>query len=166
MLEAISLAYAFKIFAPYILKNQSLYWHRKPHFFKHNSTHSILLNSALQYLINFVSLVNVELYNLPGNVNVIADDLSRAIADNLNCNLTKEQPISRQWAKVLPPIPDKFSFSHDTLYKFLTTPLQTEPQDLHDRTQKNSWNQNHRLQFLISINQSCLRNVTSMPWHN
>jgi hypothetical protein len=103
---------------------------------KRNSSHSILLNSTLQYLTNFVSLVNIELYHLPGNVNILADVLSRAIANNLNCNLPKEHPISRQWAKVLPPIPDKFSVSHETLYKFLTHPLSPEPQDLYDRRHK------------------------------
>ena len=140
MLEAISLAYAFKIFAPYILnctaKIKVFTDAKSLIFLKRNATHTILLNSTLQYLINFVSLVNVELYHLPGNVNVLADVLSRAIADNLNCNLTKEHPLSRQWAKVLPPIPEKFSISHETLYKFLTTPLTPEPQDLHDKTHK------------------------------
>jgi len=96
------------------------------------STHSILLNSTLNYLTNFVSLLDVEIYHLPGNVNVLADVLSRAISNNLNCNLSKEHPISKQWAASLPPMPEKFSISHDVLYKFLTKPLTPEPQDLFD----------------------------------
>jgi dUTPase len=140
MLEAISLAYALKIFSAYILNctgSVKIFTDAKSLIFlKRNSSHSILLNSTLQYLTNFVSLVNIELYHLPGNVNILADVLSRAIANNLNCNLPKEHPISRQWAKVLPPIPDKFSVSHETLYKFLTHPLSPEPQDLYDRRHK------------------------------
>ena len=96
------------------------------------STHSILLNNTLTYLTNFVSIANVELYHLPGAVNVLADVLSRAIADNLNNKLPREHPISKQWAKVLPPIPENFGVDHETLYKFLTRPLQSEPQDIND----------------------------------
>ncbi len=40
---------------------------------KRMSTHSILLNSTLAYLTNFVTLSNMELYHLPGDVNVLAD---------------------------------------------------------------------------------------------
>ena len=75
----------------------------------------------------------MELYHLPGAVNVLADVLSRAIADNLNNKMPKEHPISKQWAKVLPPIPENFGVDHGTLYKFLTRPLQTEPQDTYNR---------------------------------
>jgi len=76
---------------------------------KRMSTHSILLNSTLNYLTNFVSLLNIELYHLPGTVNVLADVLSRAIADNLNCSLPKEHPISKKWASAIPNLPDKFA---------------------------------------------------------
>jgi hypothetical protein len=137
-LEAISLAYGIKCFAPYLLNCQSkilIYTDAKALIYaKRMSTHSILLNNTLTYLTNFVSIANVELYHLPGAVNVLADVLSRAIADNLNNKLPKEHPISKQWAKVLPPIPDNFGVDHETLYKFLTRPLQSEPQDLNDRT--------------------------------
>ena len=137
-LEAISLAYGIKCFAPYLLNCQSkilISMDAKALIYaKRMSTHSILLNNTLTYLTNFVSIANVELYYLPGAVNVLADVLSRAIADNLNNKLPKEHPISKQWAKVLPPIPDNFGVDHETLYRFLTRPLQSEPQDLNDRT--------------------------------
>jgi hypothetical protein len=81
-----------------------------------------------------VSLINVQIYHLPGNINVLADVLSRAISDNLNCNLPSEHPISKQWAAVLPPIPEKFVVDHETIYKFLTHSLKPEKQDLHNRT--------------------------------
>jgi hypothetical protein len=93
-----------------------------------------MLNSVLNYLTNFVSLINVQIYHLPGNINVLADVLSRAISDNLNCNLPSEHPISKQWAAVLPPIPEKFMVDHETIYKFLTHSLKPEKQDLHNRT--------------------------------
>ena len=140
MLEAISLAYALKVFAPYLLNCQAKVKiftdARSLIFAKRMSTHSILLNSTLNYLTNFVSLLDVEIYHLPGNVNVLADVLSRAISNNLNCNLSKEHPFSKQWAASLPPMPEKFSISHDVLYKFLTKPLTPEPQDLFDRSQR------------------------------
>jgi hypothetical protein len=63
-------------------------------------------------------------------VNVLADILSRAIADNLNCNLTREHPLSKQWAAIIPPIPENFSVDNKTLYKFLTTSLQPESMDI------------------------------------
>jgi dUTPase len=66
-------------------------------------------------------------------VNVLADVLSRAIADNLNNKMPKEHPISKQWAKVLSPIPENFGVSHNILYKFLTRPLQSETQDIYNR---------------------------------
>jgi hypothetical protein len=137
MLEAISLAYGLKTFAPYILNCQGkvkIFTDAKALIYaKRQSTHSILLNSTINYLSNIVSLVNVELYHIPGTVNVLADILSRAIADNLNCNLTREHPLSKQWAAVIPPIPENFSVDNKTLYKFLTTSLQPEPMDIHNR---------------------------------
>jgi hypothetical protein len=75
----------------------------------------------------------MEIYHLPGDVNISADIMSRAVADNLNCALNREHPISKQWAKVIPPIPDNFSVDRETLFKFLTTPLKPERQDTHDR---------------------------------
>lgn len=139
-LEAISLAYALKVFAAYLLNCTSrikIFTDAKSLIYaKRMSSHSILLNNTLNYLTNFVSLLNVDIYHLPGTVNVLADVLSRAIADNLNCSLPREHPISKQWAKVLPPIPDNFYVEHEVLYKFLTNPLQPETQDLHDRSHK------------------------------
>jgi hypothetical protein len=78
----------------------------------------------------------MEIYHLPGDVNVLADVMSRAIADNLNCALNREHPISKQWAKVIPPIPDNFSVDRETLFKFLTTPLKPEKEDTFDRRMK------------------------------
>ena len=139
-LEAIALAYGIKCFAPYLLNCQNkilIYTDAKALIYaKRMSTHSILLNNTLTYLTNFVSIANVELYHLPGAVNVLADVLSRAISENLNNRLPKEHPISRQWAKVLPPVPENFGVSHEILYKFLTNPLQNEPQDMYDKTLK------------------------------
>jgi len=139
-LEAIALAYAFKVFAPYLLNCTNkikIFTDAKSLIYcKRMSTHSILLNNTLNYLTNFVSLLDVELYHIPGNVNVLADVLSRAVSDNLNCSLPREHPISKQWAQHLPPIPENFIISHSMLYKFLTEPLQPEPQDLHDRTHR------------------------------
>ncbi len=118
-LEAIALAYGIKCFSAYLLNCQSkvlIYTDAKALIFaKRMSTHSILLNNTLTYLTNFVSIAKVQLYHLPGAVNILADVLSRAICDNLNCSLPKEHPISRQWAKVLPPLPDNFGVSHEIL---------------------------------------------------
>ena len=140
MLEAISLAYALKVFAPYLLnctnKVKIFTDARSLIYAKRMCTHSILLNSTLNYLTNFVSLINVEIYHIPGSVNVLADILSRAIADNLNCNLSRDHPISKIWAQHLPKIPDNLKISHETLYEFLTTTLKPEPQDIYDRKQR------------------------------
>jgi hypothetical protein len=137
-LEALSSTYALKTFSPYLLNCTSqvrIYTDAKALLYaKRMSTHSIMLNSVLNYLTNFVSLINVQIYHLPGNINNLADVLSRAISDNLNCNLPSEYPISKQWAAVLPPIPEKFVVDHETIYKFLTHSLKPEKQDLHDRT--------------------------------
>ena len=59
--------------------------------------------------------------------------MSRAIADNLNCALNREHPISKQWAAIIPPIPDNFCANRETLFKFLTTPLKPEIQDTFDK---------------------------------
>ncbi len=63
MLEAISLAYGLKTFAPYILNCQGkvkIFTDAKALIYaKRQSTHSILLNSTINYLSNIVSLVNV-----------------------------------------------------------------------------------------------------------
>jgi hypothetical protein len=140
VLESIALAYGLKVFASYILncegKIRVFTDARSLIYCKRNSTHSILLNSTLNYLTNFVTLTNMEIYHLPGDVNVLADVMSRAIADNLNCALNREHPISKQWAKVIPPIPENFSVDRDTLFKFLTTPLKPEREDTFDRKMK------------------------------
>ena len=81
-------------------------------------------------------MANIEIYHLPGNINRLADIMSRAISENLNCNLPKEHPISRQWAKVLPPLQDNFAVSRDSLFKFLTEPLKPESQDIFDRSHR------------------------------
>ena len=137
VLESIALAYGLKAYASYILNCTGTVRiftdARSLIYCKRNTTHSILLNSTLNYLINFVTLSNIELYHLPGEINVLADIMSRAIADNLNCALNREHPISKQWAAVIPPIPDNFSVDRNTLFKFLTTPLKQEIQDTHDR---------------------------------
>jgi len=79
---------------------------------------------------------NVEIYHVPGDVNVLADVMSRAIADNINCTLPREHPISKKWAEKIPPINDKFNVDRETLFKFLTTPLKPEDQDPYSRTHK------------------------------
>jgi len=139
-LEAISLAYALKVFAPYLLNCQATVKiftdARSLIYAKRMSTHSILLNNTLNYLTNFVSLLNVELYHIPGNVNVLADVLSRAVADNLNCSLPREHPLSKTWAAQLPAIPNDFAVTHQVLYEFLTKPLKAEPQDIYDRAHR------------------------------
>jgi RNase H-like domain found in reverse transcriptase len=74
-LEAISLAYALKTFSPYLLNCQSkvtIFTDAKSLIYcKRMSTHSILMNNAINYLTNFVSLINVELVHIPGGLNVL-----------------------------------------------------------------------------------------------
>jgi dUTPase len=139
-LEAISLAYAFKVFAPYLLNCEGtirIFTDAKSLIYaKRMQTHSILMNNVLNYITNFISLIKVELYHLPGQLNVLADILSRAITDNLNCSLPKEHPISKQWAKVLPPVPDKLGITHESLYKFLVSIPKTENIDIYDRSHR------------------------------
>jgi hypothetical protein len=140
MLESLSLAYALKIFSAYLLNCESqikIFTDAKSLIFtKRMASHSILCNNVLSYLTNFVSLANVSLYHIPGQLNVLADILSRAIQDNLNCHLPRQHPISKQWAKVLPPIPSRFGVSHEALFKFLTTPPQPEARDIYDRSHR------------------------------
>lgn len=59
--------------------------------------------------------------------------MSRAISDNLQCGLTRDHPISREWAKSIPPLQDNFAVTRDVLFKFLTQPLQPEIQDIYNR---------------------------------
>lgn len=72
-------------------------------------------------------MANIEIYHVPGEMNICADLLSRAISENLNCALQRDHPISKKWAKHLPPIRDNFSVDNETLFKFLTTPLTLIP---------------------------------------
>jgi hypothetical protein len=68
-LEAISLAYGIKSFAPYLLNCQSkvlIYTDAKALIYaKRMSTHSILLNNTLTYLTNFVSIAKLEIIPPP-----------------------------------------------------------------------------------------------------
>jgi len=140
VLESIALAFGFKIYSSYILNctgTITVFTDAKSLIYaKRNSTHSILLNSTLNYITNFVSLANIEVYHIPGQVNRLADIMSRAISDNINCNLTRDHPISKKWAQVLPPLQDNFAVTRNDLFKFLTNPLKPEMQDIHDRVQK------------------------------
>jgi hypothetical protein len=139
-LEAISLAYALKTFAPYLLNCKGkirIFTDAKSLIYaKRLQRHSYLINNVLNYITNFLSLIDVELYHLPGQFNVLADVLSRAINENLNCALPKEHPISKEWAKSIPPIPEIFGVTHETLYKFLVSIPQPEHCDLYDRSHR------------------------------
>jgi hypothetical protein len=140
MLESIALGYGLKVFASHILNCEStvrIFTDAKSLIYaKRASTHSIMLNSTLNYLQYFVSLVNVEIYHLPGYVNILADVMSRAISENINCALTMEHPISKQWAKEIPPISNTFQVSKEALFEFLSKPLKSEPQDIYNREHK------------------------------
>jgi hypothetical protein len=94
-----------------------------------------MLNSVLNFIENFVSMANVEIYHVPGELNICADVFSRAISENLNCNIQRLHPISKKWAAVIPPIADNFSVDNETLFKFLTTPLKPEREDIYNRAQ-------------------------------
>ncbi len=87
VLEAIALGYGLKTYASYLMNCESkikIFTDAKSLIYaKRNSTHSILLNGTLNYLANFISMGNVEIYHVPGDVNVLADVMSRAIADNI-----------------------------------------------------------------------------------
>ncbi len=61
---------------------------------------------------------------------------SRAVSENLNCQIPRVHPISKKWAAVLPPIPDNFSVDNETLLKFLSNPLKSEIQDTHNKSQR------------------------------
>jgi hypothetical protein len=99
-LESIALAYGLKIYSAYILSCSAtvkIFTDAKSLIYaKRNSTHSILLNSTITYVTNFVWMSNIEIYHIPGQVNRLADIMSRAIADNLHCGLSKDHPISKQ----------------------------------------------------------------------
>ena len=75
ILEAISLAYALKVFATYLLNcksNVKIFTDAKSLIYaKRMSNHSILLNNTVSYISNFVSLINAQFYHLPGTVNVL-----------------------------------------------------------------------------------------------
>ena len=67
ILESIALAFGLKSFAAYLLNCQAkvtLFTDAKSLIFaKRNNSHSMLLNSALNYFAKFVSLVNVEIFH-------------------------------------------------------------------------------------------------------
>jgi hypothetical protein len=144
VLEAIALRCGLKTYASYLLNCESqirIFTDAKSLIYaKRNSAHSILLNGTLNYLANFASMVNEEIYHVPGDVNVLADLMFRAkditLTNNINCNLPKEHPISKKWAELLPPIKDHFNVDRETLFKFLTDPLKPEDQDPYNRTHR------------------------------
>ena len=143
ILEAIALGFGLKCFASHILNCTGkvlIFTDAKSLIYaKRNSNHSMLLNSTLNFLQNCVSLINVEIYHIPGTVNVLADIMSRAISDKLSCALSREDPISKDWAKVLPPQTDNLNVTRKALFEFLTRRLEPEPktvQELYDMAQK------------------------------
>ena len=139
-LESIALAYGLKACASYILNckgtvklftdSRSLLYAKRHH------RRNFLINSTLNYIENFISMANIQIYHVPGELNICADVFSRAISENLNCGIKREHPISKKWAAVLPPIPDNFSVDNETLYKFLTNPLKSEIVDTYDKSQR------------------------------
>jgi hypothetical protein len=139
-LESIALAYGLKVCASYILNCKGTVKlftdSRSLMYAKRNTKRNLMLNSTLNYIENFVSMKNIEIYHVPGELNICADVFSRAVSENLNCLIPREHPISKKWAAVLPPIPDNFSVDNETLFKFLTNPLKSEIQDTHDRRQR------------------------------
>jgi len=140
MLESIALAFGMKTFSAYLLNCNNtvkIFTDAKSLVYaKRNASHSILLNSTLNYITNMCSLIRAELYHIPGTINLLADVVSRAVADNLNCALPREHVLSKTWAARLPPLPDNLAIDSETLFKFLTEPLKPESQDIYDKTMR------------------------------
>ncbi len=139
-LQSIALAYGLKVCASYILNCKGtvkLFTDcRSLMYAKRNTKRNLMLNSTLNYIENFVSMKNIEIYHVPGELINCADVFRRAVSENLNCLIPREHPISKKWAAVLPPIPDNFSADNETLFKFLINPLKSEIQDTHDKRQR------------------------------
>ena len=91
VLESIALAYGLKTFASYILNCKSTVKiftdSRSLIYLKRNVKKSLIVNSTLNYIENFLSLANVEIYHVPGELNICADIFSRAISNNLERSL-------------------------------------------------------------------------------
>jgi hypothetical protein len=103
---------------------------------KRNNKRSLMLNSALNLIENFINLdKKTEIYYVPGELNICADVFSRAVSENLNCLIPREHPISKKGAAV-PPGPDNFSVDNEILFKFLCNPLKSEMQDPYDKRQR------------------------------
>ena len=85
-------------------------------------------NSRYTSLCDFIaleaSLYELNIYHLPGQLNVFADILSRNVVNSRF--LTGETQLSNSQAANLPPLTDNFVINSENLYKFLTNDLLEE----------------------------------------
>jgi hypothetical protein len=92
-LESIALAYGLKVCTSYILNCKGTVKlftdSRSLLYAKRNHRRSLMLNSVLNFIENFVSMANVEIFHVPGELNICADVFSRAISENLNCSIQR-----------------------------------------------------------------------------
>ena len=72
-------------------------------------------------------MIDLAIFHIPGNLNVLADILSRNVIESRF--LTGTANLSKKDADKLPPFPDNFLIDSDTLYTFLTNNIYEEQND-------------------------------------
>lgn len=121
--EMIALCLAFKTFQPYLFRTKvpvSCFTDCKGLIFigRHRFT-----NTRCQTLSDYIALqanlYEINLFHMPGKINILADLLSRNIVQSRF--LTGKAVLSKQAAANLPPLPENFLVSSEQIYKFLTS---------------------------------------------
>ena len=133
--ECISLIKGLKTFEPYIAASTqktvvfcdalSIVYVNRSKTFEINSFN--LVNHLLYFQTNY----RFQLLHLPGKYNVLSDICSRSFRNSRY--FKDELVLSKQKAKILPPLPDKAFFESDVLYQYLTEECPPELNDHFDK---------------------------------
>lgn len=121
--ETISLALGLKAFRPYLYRTTKpvvcLTDCRGLLFIGRNRFTNIKCQSLADFIALQASMYKLNLYHIPGRLNILADLLSRNIVESRY--LTGNTILSKKQAACLPQLPDPFVADSDSLYHFLTT---------------------------------------------
>ena len=125
--EGLSLVIGIKKFRPYLEASNKppiLFTDCKSLIYNgRTKDHNLSSAQISNFLAKTAQELNFSVFHCKGQHNFLADLFSRSYQ---NSRLLGEPTLSKQQAENIPPIPDYFSTSSDTLYQFLCSPLQTE----------------------------------------
>ena len=140
-LELMSLHHALSTFQPQLTNCRATIFcftdARSILYLKRMSSHSLLIQNLLDSIVHKLDqLRTIYIVHLPGPANLLSDIMSRSFENHFQENT--RHPLSKQQALTLPPLPKNFILDADNLLKYLSTRLNPEISDIHNKDSAHS----------------------------